>query len=61
MARQAKMVEKLLVMRNAFRKWLAKLQEKRREEKVKLFERKLVKGYFDGTCSIVHTEVCVIC
>ena len=48
MARQAKMVEKLLVMRSAFRKWVAMLEDKKREEKVRMFERKVVKGYFDG-------------
>ena len=48
MARQAKMVEKLLVMRSAFRKWVAMLEDKKREEKVRMFERKMVKGYFDG-------------
>ena len=36
------------MMRSAFRKWVAKLEDKKREEKVRMFERKVVKGYFDG-------------
>ncbi|CAL1704876.1 unnamed protein product [Somion occarium] len=46
MARQAKQIERHLAMRRAFRAWVAKLEEKRREQKVKVFEQRLLGSYF---------------
>lgn len=49
LAKQAKLADKFFVMRGAWRTWLAQVAEKKRNKKVKDFERKIAKRYFEGT------------
>ncbi|KAI0093593.1 hypothetical protein BDY19DRAFT_989156 [Irpex rosettiformis] len=44
--KQAKLVEKYFIVRNAWKIWQEKLAEKRREQKLKVFEGRLVRSYF---------------
>lgn len=48
LVRQAKLVEKYFIVRSAWEKWQVKLAERRREQKVKAFESRLVGSYFRG-------------
>lgn len=54
LAKQAKLAEKFFVMRGAWRTWLAKVAEKKRGRKVKDFERRVAKRYFEGTFQSFH-------
>ena len=48
MGKQAKIAEQFFTMRGAWRTWLTKLAEKKRERKLKEFEKKTVERYFEG-------------
>ncbi|KAI0693271.1 hypothetical protein BC835DRAFT_1354288 [Cytidiella melzeri] len=45
LVKQAKLVEKYFTMRNAWRRWQEHLAEKRREQKVMVFERRILRTY----------------
>ncbi|THH32104.1 hypothetical protein EUX98_g2082 [Antrodiella citrinella] len=47
LTKQARIAEKFFVMRGAFRSWLVKLAERKRERTVKEFERKVLERYFE--------------
>ena len=55
LVRQAKLVEKYFIVRSAWEKWQVKLAERRREQKVKAFESRLVGSYFRGE----YLAVCI--
>ena len=58
MVKQAKAARKYLFMRRCIRVWAAKLEEKRRLQKLKEFDLKVVKRYFEGKSgSFVHSEL----
>ena len=50
LVKQAKAAQKYLVMRRCFRAWAAKVQEKKRLRKLKQFELRVAKRYFEGEC-----------
>lgn len=51
MMKKARMAEKFLAARRAWRVWKGRLDEKRREKKLKEFEKQRVQKYFEGTVS----------
>ena len=46
--RHAKQLEKHFIVRNAWHKWIAKVQERKRERKLVEFEQKIAAKYFRG-------------
>lgn len=48
LVKQAKLVEKYFIIRMAWKKWQQKLEDKRREQKLKIFETRLLRSYMKG-------------
>lgn len=48
MVKQAKTAQKHLLVRRYFRAWSTKLEERRRQQKLKQFQLRVVKTHFEG-------------
>ena len=59
MVKQAKVVRTYLLLRRCLHLWTAKLQEKRRQKKLKEFEQRLTKKFFEGIFYVTYGTICV--
>ena len=57
MVKQAKVARKYLLLRRCLHLWTTKLQEKRRQNKLKEFEQRLTKKFFEGIFYVVYGTI----
>ena len=58
MVKQAKVARKYLLLRRCLHLWTTKLSEKRRRKKLKEFEQRLTKKFFEGIFYVAYGTIC---